>query len=249
MTPEKQSVTERARESAERAAYAAIGAPTAAIKGLNARMSDLKDALKASRAEMTDELADEMETWVAEGEQVIERAMEKIRSSNVTSEIRSSADSTRRAVRVGLDKAIGKTESGLQLLEPEEPLTTIKGVGPGYADRLRQAGVSGIADFLTRTATSDGIDRLASESDMSRESLEGWRSQVDLSVIDGVGESYQLLLHRVGVWTLDQLASASPDELSEAMRSMELPDAPDQIPTESVVRKWKSEARRLTAAK
>lgn len=248
MTPKQQNVTERARVSAERAAYAAIGAPTVAIKGLSARMSDLRDALKTSRAEMTDDFADEMETWVAEGEQVIERAMERIRSSKVTSEIRSSADSTRKAVRVGLDKAIGKTESGLQLLEPDEPLTTIKGVGPGYADRLRQAGVSGIADFLTRTATSDGMDRLASESDMSRESLEGWRSQVDLSLVDGVGASYQLLLHRVGIWTLDQLAAVTPGELSEAMRSVELPDAPDQIPTESVVKKWKSEARRLATA-
>lgn len=84
---------------------------------------------------------------------------------------------------------------------------------------------------------------------MSRESLEGWRVQVDLSLVEGIGESYQLLLHRLGIWTLDQLADASPAELSEAMGSMEMPDAPDQIPSESVVKKWKSEARRLTTGK
>lgn len=84
---------------------------------------------------------------------------------------------------------------------------------------------------------------------MSRESLEGWRSQVDLSRVEGIGDSYQLLLHQVGIWTLEQLAAVSPGELSEAMRSVELPDAPDQVPTESVVKKWKSEARRLNSAK
>jgi len=57
MTPRQQSLTEKSRESAERTAYVAVGAPIAAIRGVSARMSELRDALKASRAEMTDSFA------------------------------------------------------------------------------------------------------------------------------------------------------------------------------------------------
>lgn len=243
MTRKAERTTDKALDSVERAAYAAIGAPVAVIKGLGARVSELSETLRKSRAEISADLAEEIEDWVAQGEEVIERAMKRVRSSNVAGEIRTSADSTRKAVQVGLDKARGTAESGLQLVEPDEPLTTIKGVGPGYAARLRSAGVSGIAELI---ATSEAdIDKLASSSGLGAETIEGWRAQVDLTRIDGVGPSYQTLLHRVGIWTMEQIAEAKPSELIEQMRSVELPDAPDQMPSRSTIDGWKAEARKL----
>ena len=243
MSQKSRKTSRNAADSLERAAYAAIGAPVAVMKSLSARVSELRDTLSRSRADLGEDLTEEIEDWVTQGEDVIARAMERIRSSNVAGEIRSSADSTRKAVQVGLDKARGRAESGLRIVEPDEPLTTIRGVGPGYADRLRSAGVSGIADFLSLSGSD--IEKVSSATGLGVETIEGWRARADLSRIDGVGSSYQTLLHRVGVWTLDQLAEVKPVDLVERMRSIDLPDAPDQMPTESTVNGWRAEARKL----
>lgn len=245
MSQKSKNTSKKAADSFERAAYAAIGAPVAAMKGLSARVSELRDTLSKSRSELGEDLAEEVEDWVAQGEEVIARAMKRIRSSSVAGEIRSSADSTRQAVQVGLDKARGKAESGLRVVEPDESLTTIKGVGPGFANRLRSAGVSGIADLLALSESE--IERVASTSGLGVETLSGWRDRADLTRIEGVGSSYQTLLHRVGVWTLDQLAEVKPSDLVELMRSIDLPDAPDQMPTESTVKGWSTEARKLAS--
>jgi predicted flap endonuclease-1-like 5' DNA nuclease len=245
MSQKSKDTSRRAADSLERAAYAAIGAPVAAVKGLSTRVSELRDTLSKSRAELGEDLAEEIEGWVAQGEEVIARAMKRIRSSNVAGDIRSSADSTRKAVQAGLDKARDSAESGLRVVEPDESLTTIKGVGPGYADRLRSAGVSGIADLLALSESD--IEKVASTSGLGVESVSGWRDRADLTRIDGVGSSYQTLLHRVGVWTLDQLAEVKPSDLVEQMRSIDLPDAPDQMPTESTVKGWRTEARKLAS--
>lgn len=245
MSQKSSNTPKKAADSLERAAYAAIGAPVAAMKGLSARVGELRDTLSRSRSELGEDLAGEIEDWVAQGEEVIARAMKRIRSSNVAGEIRSSADSTRRAVQVGLDKARRKAESGLRVVEPDESLTTIKGVGPGYANRLRSAGVSGIADLLALSESD--IEKVASASGLGVETISGWRDRADLTRIDGVGASYQTLLHRVGVWTLDQLADVKPSDLVEQMRSVDLPDAPDQMPTESTVKGWRTEARKLAS--
>ncbi len=229
----------------ERVAYAAIGAPVAAIKGMSARVSELGDTLRKSRAEISADLSEEIEDWAAQGEEIIERVMKKVRSSNVAGEIRTSTDSARKAVQSGLDKAQATAESGLQLVEPDEPLTTIKGVGPGYADRLRSAGVSGIAELLATTEAE--TEKVAAASGLGSETIAGWRAQVDLTRIDGVGPSYQNLLHRVGIWTMEQMAEAKSLELIEQMRSVELPDAPDQMPSKSTVDGWKAEARKLVS--
>jgi predicted flap endonuclease-1-like 5' DNA nuclease len=243
MSQRSRRTSKKAADQIERAAYAAIGAPVAAMKGLSARMSELRDTLSRSRSELGEELTEEIEGWVAQGEDVIARAMERVRASNVAGEIRSSADSTRKAVQVGLDKARGRAESGLRIVEPDEPLTTIKGVGPGYADRLRSAGVSGIADLLA--LSEPDLEKIASASGLGVETMSGWLARADLTRIDGVGPSYQTLLHRVGVWTLDQLAEVKPADLVEQIRSIDLPDAPDQMPTESTVDGWRADARKL----
>jgi predicted flap endonuclease-1-like 5' DNA nuclease len=245
MSQKSKSTSKKAADSLERAAYAAIGAPVAAMKGLSAWVSELRDTSSKSRSELGEDLAEEIEDWVAQGEEVIARAMKRVRSSNVAGEIRSSADSTRKTVQMGLDKARGRAESGLQIVEPDESLTTIKGVGPGFAHRLRSAGVSGIADLLALSESD--LEKVASTSGLGVETISGWRDRADLTRIDGVGSSYQTLLHRVGVWTLDRLAEVKPSDLVEQMRSIDLPDAPDQMPTESTVKGWRTEARKLAS--
>lgn len=225
----------------EKAAFIAVGAPTAALKALNARVSDLRDAMKTSRKELSDDLAAEIDEWIAEGEKVIERATERLRGSQLAEEIKESARSTREAARSGMDKAAGAARSGLAAMAADEELTVIKGIGPGYAERLQTEGIVGVSRFLDRTATSEDLEHLAQATGIAADTLTSWRRKADLARVPGIGESYQDLLHRAGVWTIDQLIEMSPADLASEMEAVD----PDQAPTEDRVSRWKTEAARL----
>lgn len=225
----------------EKAAFVAVGAPTAALKALNARISDLRDTMTSSRRELSDDLAVEIDEWIAEGEKVIERATDRFRNSQWAEEIRSSARSTREAARTGMEKATGVARSGLGAMAADEELTVIKGVGPGYAGRLHNEGIVGVRRFLDRTATHEGLENLARSTDIPVDTLASWRRQADLGRVPGIGESYEDLLHRAGIWTIDQLVSSSASELVGSMNQVD----PDQAPTQDRVSRWKTEAVRL----
>lgn len=245
MTQRTRKKKKSARQSAERVAYAAVGAPTAALRAVRSRLDDLRETVRSSREGINEELSEEIDEWIAQGEEVIERAMRRVRDSGVADKVRSSAQSTRDAARVGVDKAAEAAKSGLDVIEPEEDLTTITGIGPSFADKLRKAGVVGISAFLDRTRTDEGIADLAVMSGVSRDTIESWRARADLSRVEGIGESHRRLLHRVGVWTLEQLADVDPTELADHMRAVDLPDVPDRIPSETLIAQWKTEAAKL----
>jgi len=233
----------RPRSSVEKAAFVAVGAPTAALKALNARVSDLRDTMNTSRKELSGDLAAEIDEWIAEGEKVIERAVERLRGSQFAEEIKESARSTREAARSGMDKAAGVARSGLSgAMAPDEELTVIKGVGPGYAERLQTEGIVGVSRFLDRTATQEELEDLGQSTGIAADTLASWRRKADLGRVPGIGESYQDLLHRAGIWTIDQLVDISASDL---VSEMEVVD-PDQAPTKDRVSRWKTEAARLS---
>ena len=63
------------------------------------------------------------------------------------------------------DEADEPEQSG----EPEGDLEDVKGIGPSYADRLRDAGIETIADLADADA-----EAVAAESDLSEGRLEEW---------------------------------------------------------------------------
>lgn len=241
MTQNQDETTRRPRSSVEKAALAAVGAPTAALKALNARVSDLRDTMKTSRKELSGDLAAEIDEWIAEGEKVIERAAERLRGSQLAEEIKDSARSTREAARSGMDKAAGVARSRLGAMTADEELTVIKGIGPGYAERLQTEGIVGVSRFLDRTATQEDLEDLARSTGIATDTLASWRRKADLGRVPGIGESYQDLMHRAGIWTIDQLAESSASDLISEMEAVD----PDQAPNQDRVSRWKTEAARL----
>lgn len=245
MSPETRQSMEKARESVEKAAYVAVGAPIAAVKALSARVSDLRETVRSSSKDMSDDLTNEMNEWIAEGEKLIARAMNRLRTSGVVEEVRSRAVSAKEAAEFGIGKATGKLEKSLEFVAPDEELTVINGIGPGYADQLRDAGISGIAEFIERTDSADLITELAGATGISAANLEGWRQQVDLTRVDGIGPSYEMLLHRAGVWTLSQLAEIDRARLASDLGEIDTPDVPEHIPSHETIEEWSREAKTL----
>lgn len=211
-------MTTPTRENIQKGAYAAVGAPVAAVKSLYERMSDLRDIVRSSRQELGEDLTQELASWVDQGEEVIEQTMSRLRS---------------RVVGVGL---------------PDADLTRINGVGPSYAERLQTAGVESIADFVSGTSSSRAITKLAEISGVSAGTIASWREQAELTRVDGVGGSYQTLLRRAGVWTVQELSVEDPEALTRRLGEIDAPDAPDQTPSIYQVRHWVHSANVLLGA-
>lgn len=208
-------MTTPTRETIQKAAYAAVGAPIVAVKSLSARISDIREMVRTSRQELGEELSDELATWVDQGEAVVEQAMSRIRSSAVVADL------------------------------PDVAVTRINGVGPSYADRLGSAGVSSVADFLSGTATSRDIQKVAEASGISAGTIAAWRAQAELARVDGVGGRYQTLLRRADIWTMQELSEADPATLARKLSQIDSPDGPEQMPSIYQVRHWVESASAL----
>lgn len=231
----------KTKESIEKVAYTAVGAPIAAVKAVGARISDLREAVRGSRSDLSDDLAREFENWAAEGERVVNQALERLRETGAVEQARSTTQSMRERVEASIEE-LG---DALDVVEPEESLQLIRGIGPGSADRLEEAGVTGIASFLHHTSSTESMARLAEESGFSPEMVEQWRRQADLSRIDGVGDGYMRLLHRAGIWTMDQLGGSSPATLMSKLEGVDMTGMPSQMPSEERLAEWIDEAKKL----
>lgn len=237
----------QAKESIEKAAYTAVGAPIAAVKAVGARVSDLREAIRTSREDLSEDLAKEFETWVAEGERVVSRALKRLRTTGATDEARAKGQDMAERVQAGIEEMSERMDETLDIIEPEGSLKQIRGIGPSTTARLEEAGVTGIARFLELTETQKGIDDLANKTGFPVETLTGWREQTDLSRVSGIGKSYQELLHRLGIWTTDQLAKAEASILTSEMKTIEFPGTPDQLPGDDEVSDWITKARRIAS--
>lgn len=235
----------QAKESIEKAAYTAVGAPVAAVKALNARISDLREAIKSSRDELSEDLAREFDVWVAEGEKVVNDALERLRKSETMDRARTTSQKVRERVSTSIEEMGKEIDEALDVLEPEKSLEMIKGIGPGYADRLNDAGIPGITAFVERTETKQQIAGLAEKTGFSVDQIEEWRNKADLSRISGVGESYQLLLHRAGIWTISQFAEADAADLAARVAEIHIPGTTEQTPGEDHIESWIAEAKKL----
>ena len=236
------------KETFEKAAYTAVGAPIAAVKALNARLADLREMIRESRSEMSDDLAKEFDNWVAEGERVVNMALERVRGSSTAEQARVASQRMRDRVSKTVEEMRAEMDEALDVIEPEESLEMIKGIGPGYAQRFTEAGVAGINDFLDKTNTQDAIGRLADTTGFTPDQINQWREQVDLTRVKGVGDSYIRLLHRADIWTIDQFANADATEVAEEMKSLDVPGMPEQIPTEEHVSDWISKAKKVATS-
>lgn len=139
--------------------------------------------------------------------------------------------------RLGAAAAASRTAS-FELPPVVDDLTTLEGIGPVYAARLRVAGITSYADLaaaseeqLAAAISPDGrrhphynewIEqaRLAAAGDMDMLRLMQERLNVrmphegdNLASIQGIGERYAAALRAAGITTFAGLAAASPEQL------------------------------------
>jgi predicted flap endonuclease-1-like 5' DNA nuclease len=125
-------------------------------------------------------------------------------------------------------------------------LAQIEGIGPVNAEKLGNAGVSGIDGLLAAGGTADGRADLATKTGISAELLLEWVNHADLFRIDGVGSEYADLLEAAGVDSVPELAQRNTANLTEALAKANAEkNLVRALPAEAEVEHWIEHAKEL----
>ncbi|MEO7909646.1 MAG: DUF4332 domain-containing protein [Roseiflexaceae bacterium] len=122
----------------------------------------------------------------------------------------------------------------------------VEGIGPAYAVKLNNAGVTTTEQLLDKGATPKGREELAASTGANTKLILEWINHVDLERIKGIGWEYADLLEAAGVDTVPELAQRNANnlhaKLSEINAAKELVR---RLPTADQVSRWVEEAKTL----
>jgi predicted flap endonuclease-1-like 5' DNA nuclease len=128
-------------------------------------------------------------------------------------------------------------------------LEDVEGIGPAYAAKLAEAGLTTTDDLLEAGGTPAGRDSVAEKSGISGALILEWVNHVDLYRIGGVGSEYADLLEEAGVDSVVELANRNAANLHAKLA--EVNDARSlvrSLPSESQVSAWIDEAKTMERA-
>ena len=96
-------------------------------------------------------------------------------------------------------------------------LIEIEGLGPVYAEKLKQYGVRSFDDLLKNAATHKGRKEMSAAIGVSEKNLLEWATLADLMRIRGISLAYAVLLAACGVDNTHELALRDPQKLHDQM--------------------------------
>jgi predicted flap endonuclease-1-like 5' DNA nuclease len=91
----------------------------------------------------------------------------------------------------------------------------VEGIGPKYAEILKQAGIDTTAKLLDAGADKKGRKALADKTSISETSILKWVNMCDLFRIKGVAGQFAELLEGAGVDTVKELRNRNAENLAE----------------------------------
>ncbi len=125
-------------------------------------------------------------------------------------------------------------------------LTTIEGIGPALADKLKQGGVGSTEKLLAHGATPKGRKSLAEATGIEAKRLMRFVNHADLMRIKGVGGEYAELLEAAGVDTVAEMARRNAANLHAKMAEVnEQKKLVRSLATAAKVQDWVEQAQRL----
>jgi len=125
-------------------------------------------------------------------------------------------------------------------------ITTIEGIGPSYATRLRRVEIRTTKNLLKAGAKKRGRANLSKRTGISETLLLEWVNLADLMRIKGIGEEYSDLLEEAGVDTVKELRVRRPDHLYQAIVKVNLNKRlVRRIPSQRAVKSWIQQAKKL----
>ena len=125
-------------------------------------------------------------------------------------------------------------------------LIAVEGIGPVYAQKLKEAGISSTEALLAAGATPQGRQDIVAKTGIGDSLILRWVNHVDLFRIKGVGEEYSDLLEAAGVDTVVELAQRQPANLhAKLVEVNQAEKRVRQLPTQAQVKGWIKQAKKL----
>jgi predicted flap endonuclease-1-like 5' DNA nuclease len=122
----------------------------------------------------------------------------------------------------------------------------IEGIGPTYAQKLANAGITSTDALLDAGATPTGREELSEKTGIAESLILEWVNLSDLFRIKGVGEEYSDLLEEAGVDTVVELSRRNAENLHAKI--LEVNEARQLVrrpPPLSQVQSWIEQAKGL----
>jgi predicted flap endonuclease-1-like 5' DNA nuclease len=122
----------------------------------------------------------------------------------------------------------------------------IEGIGPAYAEKLKEAGVRSTSTLLRRGGNAKGRKDLAYAINIEESKLLKWVNHADLFRIRGIGSEYSDLLEAAGVDTVPELRQRNAAALYETLvKTNEARKLVRKLPTADQVAEWIKQAKSL----
>ena len=123
----------------------------------------------------------------------------------------------------------------------------VEGIGPAYAAKLADAGVTSTDDLLERGAKPGGRKALEEATGITGTLILEWVNHVDLMRIKGVGSEYSDLLEAAGVDSPAELANRNASNLAQTLQEVVAarPGIVRRVPTQGEVEGWIAQAKDL----
>jgi predicted flap endonuclease-1-like 5' DNA nuclease len=128
-------------------------------------------------------------------------------------------------------------------------LVDIEGIGPIYAQKLKEAGIRTVEDFLQEGSSPAGRKAIAEKTGITDRLILVWVNRLDLFRIQGVGEKYVDLLEAAGVDTVSELAQRNATNLHARLVEAEATHKlVRKVPNISMLDGWINQAKSLAQA-
>ncbi len=122
----------------------------------------------------------------------------------------------------------------------------IEGIGPAFAAKLQEAGVSTSDALLAAAGPTAGREALATTTGISGKLLLEWANACDLMRIKGIGSQFSDLLEAAGVDSPAELAQRNAANLAATFAELNAARATTRrAPTEEMVADWIDQAKKL----
>jgi nucleotidyltransferase/DNA polymerase involved in DNA repair len=125
----------------------------------------------------------------------------------------------------------------------------IEGIGKSIGNFLRSIGIKTTTDLLDKCSTDSGFQQVVKVSEVVEPVVKQWVVRADLMRVPDVDGQYAELMEVSGIMSVQDLANADAEELTEKMRTVNQREhcIPGSIPLPDVnqIRHWIKDANTL----